>query len=61
MSMVPVGKVTFKALPGSVVCGGPWSIRLLTVKNKEAIFGVILMTEDTQLRGREMEGFCDNS
>lgn len=29
-------------------------------KNKEATFAVILMTADSQLRGRDTEDFCDN-
>jgi hypothetical protein len=33
---------------------------LLTTKNKEATFAMILMTADTQLKGRNMEGFCVN-
>lgn len=32
----------------------------LIVKNKKATFAVISMTEDTQLRSGDMEGFCEN-
>lgn len=32
----------------------------MTVKSKEATSAVISMTVDTQLRGRDVEGFCDN-
>ena len=41
-------------------CGDPWSMFSLTVKIKEATFAEILMAEDAQLRGRDMESFCDN-
>lgn len=34
---------------------------LLAVKSKEATFAVTLLTTDTWLRGRDVEGFCDNS
>ena len=33
---------------------------LLTVKSKEATFAVTWMTTDAPLRGRHMEGLCDN-
>jgi hypothetical protein len=33
---------------------------LLAVKSKEATFAVTLLTTDTWLRGRDVEGFCDN-
>lgn len=33
---------------------------LLTVKNREATFVVLYMIVDTQLRERDMEGFCDD-
>lgn len=42
-------------------CGDPWSMFSLTVKIKEATFAEILMTVDAQLRGRDMEDFCDNT
>lgn len=32
----------------------------LTVKSKEATLAVILMTADSQLKKRGMQGFCDN-
>ena len=32
----------------------------LAVKSKEDTFAVILITADSQLRKRDMEGFCDN-
>jgi hypothetical protein len=32
----------------------------LTIKCKEATFAVILMTAGTQMRKRDMEGFCDD-
>lgn len=33
---------------------------LLTVKNKESTFAMVLMTADRQLRRKDMEDFCDN-
>lgn len=33
---------------------------LLTVKGKEATFAIVLMTADSQLRKRDIEGFCKN-
>lgn len=42
------------------LCGGPWSMLCLTVKNKEATFTVIPMTADAELRGNHMEGFYYN-
>ena len=30
------------------------------MKDKEAIFAVASMTADTQLRNRDIKGFCDN-
>lgn len=32
----------------------------LIVKSKEATFALILMMADAQLRGRDMEDFCDS-
>jgi hypothetical protein len=40
-------------------CGSPCSVPLLTVKDKEATFAVVLMTTDSQLRKREI-GLFDN-
>ena len=34
---------------------------LLAVKSKKATFDVIAITAATQLRGRDMEGFCDST
>lgn len=36
------------------------SMRLLTVKAKEATPAAILMIADAQSRKRDKEGFCDN-
>jgi hypothetical protein len=33
---------------------------LLTVKGKDASFSVVSMTADSQLRERDIEGFCGN-
>ena len=33
---------------------------LLNGKDKEAAFAVVLMTADSQLRKRDIEGFCVN-
>lgn len=41
-------------------CGDPWSMFSLPVKIKEATFAEILMIEDAQLRGRDMENFWVN-
>lgn len=40
--------------------GGLCSMFLMSVKSKEADFAVIWTTADAQLRGRDMERFCDN-
>lgn len=37
-------------------CVGPWSMLPLTVKGKEATFAIVLVTTDSQLRKRDMEG-----
>lgn len=36
------------------------SMLSLTVKSKEAVFGLVFMTADSQLRKKDIEGFCDN-
>ena len=38
----------------------PWSVLQLTVKGKEATFAVVLITTDSQLRKRDLKGFCNN-
>lgn len=40
--------------------GSPRSMLLLTVKVKEATSAIVLLTTDSQLRKRVIEGFCDN-
>jgi hypothetical protein len=34
---------------------------LLAVKDKETTFALVSMSADSQLRKRDIEGFCDNS
>lgn len=41
-------------------CGSPWSLFLLIVKGQGALFDMALMTRDSQLRNRDIEGLCDN-
>ncbi|MEJ1278465.1 CD82 antigen [Cricetulus griseus] len=41
-------------------CGSPYSMLLLTVKDKEATFVVTSKTADSELRKGDIEGFCDN-
>lgn len=41
-------------------CGGSWSKLLMIVNSRQATFAVIWMTADAQVRGRDMEGFCDS-
>lgn len=39
----------------------PCSMLLLTVKGKEITFAEALMAEESELKKREMECFCDNA
>lgn len=41
-------------------CGYLWFMFLLTAKGKEGTFAMVLMTTHSQLRKKDMEGFCDN-
>lgn len=38
----------------------PWLVLRLPVKSKEASFALLLMTTDSELRKRDIEGFCNN-
>lgn len=42
------------------LCGSPSSVLPLTIKGKEDTLAVLLMTADSQLIKRGMEGFYDN-
>lgn len=41
-------------------CGSPWSVLPLTVMFRKTSSAVVLMTADSQLRKRDIEGFCDD-
>ena len=41
-------------------CGSPWLMLLLPVKDMETTFALASMSADSQLRKRDIEGFCDN-
>ena len=44
---------------GQKACESPQSVLPLAVKDMEATFAMVLMTSDSQLRKRDIEGFCD--
>lgn len=42
-------------------CESPWSMLLLPVMRKEATVAVVPTTPDSEVRIRDIEGFCNNS
>lgn len=38
----------------------PWSILIRSLRGKETTFTTVLLTADSQLRNRGIEGFCEN-
>lgn len=41
--------------------GSPWSMLPLPVLGKEATLAVVSMTPDSEVRRRDVKGFCNNS